>query len=336
MSSTFKGSFGKKSNAASDMAPPSYATRPPKNHQKASSTIDSEEDDEVMPPNTVDRGRSKQVYDIDSDEEEAPAQSERPRTRARSHGGRDKIDHNRADAHGKQRSRHDSGRRGTSQALVRREPSLSDEEPVPSRGHRGANKSKALTTRGHGGRQTAHEEETISIERFRVVTWKQMAPSDRRLVADNFEISLGQLKNYCDDGKIRMDNKLTRLDYELMYPLFPPHIVNRVKNEIEAYNREDQKMKNQSRKGRTIIETRFVVPAFVPHNPYLEPYHEPYLPPYLEQYHEPYLEEEDWDERYGSNLFNTRSSGGRRAFGFGSPWSHDPLNANCLCWECEL
>ncbi|MCJ1421387.1 hypothetical protein MMC32_007750 [Xylographa parallela] len=313
MSSTFKGSFGRKSNAAPDVAPPSYATRPPKNHKKALSIIDSEEDDEVMPPSHVDRGRSKQVYNIDSDDEETPHQSERPRTRARSHGGKGKVDHNRSDAHWKQRSHHDSGRRGTSQALVRREPSLSDEEPGPSRGHRGANKSKV------------NNEETITIGRFRVLSWKELVPADRTLTADIFEISLGQLMNYVDDGKIRMDNKNTQLDYELMYPLFPPYIVNRVKNEIESFKRATQNMGEHGRNRKTIIETRFLVPV--------------YFPPYPEQCYEPTYEDEYGQLQLGVDY--PRRPGGRLSHGRGHssrilPWPHDPFNLNCLCSECGL
>ena len=329
MSSTFKGSFGRKSNPVSDVAPPSYATRPPKNHQKTSNIIDSEEDDEVMPPSHEDRGRSKQVYDIDSDEEEVPAQSERPRTGARSHGGKDEANHNRAAAYGKQRSHHDSERRGTSQALVRREPSLSDEESGPSRGHRGANKSKALTTRGPEDRQKANEKEFISIERFRKPTWREIPILDRVNIADFFEISLGQLRNYVDDGKVRKDNKTNKWNLALMYPLFPPHIVNRVKNEIEAIRREEQKRMEDGRNGKTIIETRFVVPTYRPHNPYLEPYYEP-----IDEY-------EDDGGTFILDMFDNRRPGQYMSFGRGpprqrSPWSHDPLNPSCLCWECEL
>ncbi|MCJ1296036.1 hypothetical protein MMC34_007601 [Xylographa carneopallida] len=326
MSSTFKGSFGKKANAAPDMLPPSYATRPPKNHRKASDNIDSEEDEAVYSSHG-DRGRSKQAYDNDSDEEEAPVQPERSRRRARSHGGRGQVDHNRADGHGRQRDGHDSRGHGTSQALVRREPSLSDEEPGPSRGHRGVNKSKALAIRGQSAQQSADEEETISIERFCVLTWSQMLRSDRKLVAGVFDIPFWQLKNYVDGGKIRMDKKIMKLDFELMYPLFPPHIVNRVKNETESARRREQEAKKLGGNKTTIIQTTLVAPTYRPRNPYLEPYYEP-----NDEY-------EVDDETYIRDIFNAHPAGNRPSLMRlspylppyqSSPWDHD-LNPYCSC-----
>ncbi|MCJ1439416.1 hypothetical protein MMC27_008810 [Xylographa pallens] len=312
MSSTFKALFGKKSNEASDMAPPSYATRPPKNHKKALSNIDSEEDDEVMPPSHVDPGRSKQVYDIDSDEEEAPPQSERPRTRARSHGGKGKVDQNRSDAHGKQRSHHDSGRRGTSQALVRREPSLSDEEPGPSRGHLGANNSKALKTRGHGGRDTVNEDDTITIKRFRTLGWKELTPLQARGTAGAFEISTRNLKTLCDDGKVRFDCKNQHFNFDLMYPLFPPHIVNRVKYVLDRIDRKAKEKEEHIHEGRTIVEKRILVPIYMSPDPYLEPYHEP-----------------SYEDEYEPCMSNAGC--------LSAEWQiHDPSTRYCQCAGCKL
>ncbi|MCJ1395617.1 hypothetical protein MMC18_008503 [Xylographa bjoerkii] len=319
MSSIFKGSFGKKPNAASDMPPPSYATRPPKNHRKASSIIDSEEDEEIMQPSRADIDRTKQVYDIDSDDEEVLAQPSHPPPHTRSHGGRNNVDHERADNHSKHSTRLDSGRRGTSQALVRRDPSPFDEEPGPSRGRRGGNKSnKVSRSRSNGKRQASSDEETVTVERFRAVKMHELSPKEVAFITDCFEIPTRKLRDYCDDGKIRFDRKSDFFDFELMYPLFPPHVVNRFEDELKKL----KKSKNMEttdeidRGGRTIAETRFLVPTYVPYEPYLEPYYEPYYKPNYEPYYNPYT-------------LNT----GRHHPGLSS---HDPTNPLCCCMDCEL
>jgi len=285
--------------------------------------VDSEEDEEVTQSSQGGGGRTQQVYDIDSDEG-IPVQSARPPPRARNHGGPSKVEHEGADNHNERHNRHDSGRRGTSQALVRREPSLSDEEPGPSRGHRGGNKSKkASTTRGYGKQQASDDEETVTVERFRLVEWRELCSADIDLITNCLNMTRRKLREHCEEGKIRYDRKSNFFDFELMYPFFPPHLVNRFEDELKKVKKsgkERKKMDEAARGGRTIVETRLLVPTYLAYEPYDEPNYE--------------LDYELYRAKHGGDF----------SYQEPSPWSrghlgyltHNPNNPYCDCMHCEL
>ncbi|MCJ1398591.1 hypothetical protein MMC11_001791 [Xylographa trunciseda] len=330
MSSIFKGSMGKNSNKASEVAPPSYATRPPKDHQKASNMIDSEEDDQATQTSQGGRGRTQQVYDIDSDDEEVSAQSSRLPLRARNHGGQSKIEHAGADNHDERHTRPDPNRRGTSQALVQREQSRSDEEPGPSTGYRSEDKSKKISTsRGDGKRQGSGDEETVIVERFRRMEWQELWDRDIALLTKCLGITMRKLKDHCDDGKIRYDRKSNYIDYELLYPFFPPHRVHRLEDGIKKLkkaSKETKEMNEAARGGRTTVETRFVVPPYMPYKPDHELDYLPYCELHRPNYGSfSYLQLPD--PNYRSFLSFDRSDPNDR---------HDPTNRYCECTDCLL
>ena len=307
MNNMFKGSLGKNSNASvrqpavkplSDIAPPSYATRPPKGHQKAASDIDLEEDDKIGRPNQAGSGRTQQIYDIDSDDDEAPVQSSHAPQGTASYRGWDKADHGREDENDRRRVRHDSARRDMSQALVRREPSPSYGEPEPSRGYSGGNKSKkSLTSGDEGGRQAANKKETITMNRFTVIPWDELSFRTISIATELFEISITRLKRYVDDGKVRLDRKTNMANFELMYPFFAPYIVERVKDELEF---TEKGFKLNPRQRYRPVETEVLDPM----NPAAMPYHP-------DDWYNPYEMSENKD-------------------------AHDPYDPYCECLDCLL
>ncbi|MCJ1246918.1 hypothetical protein MMC30_004129 [Trapelia coarctata] len=146
----------------------------------------------------------------------------------------------------------------------RKESGSSDEESADylDRGRDGRrNKSKSQALTRAGGRSKSHkyredddeDDERITVERYRNVDIQELSEDMIGSIQGIFSISSVKLESFCERGKIRYDNKTSKLNLDKLFPCFPDYVRSRWEDVQEEMKIEEQD--SRDRRGRLTTNT---------------------------------------------------------------------------------
>lgn len=144
----------------------------------------------------------------------------------------------------------DEGRDGYSQAVTRT-----------------GGQSKAISTYNKSSKQNMSDgEETITVKRFRPVRFNELGSEFLDKLTSICGVSIADVKDYCENGKIEYDERTKKMRLERLYELFPGHVRARLEFEMEKRvamrDREPERESQQQLVlgARSAAETSLVAP----------------------------------------------------------------------------